>query len=78
MRSGCGFSSMSHRLSSGSPVATPAAHSDKRPPLNDSIPMSGFGATLKDTLGQGTGHASAATVLTGTRARTASEGISVD
>jgi len=47
---------MSHRPFSGSPVAAPAEHSDKRPTLNDYIPRGGFGATLKDTLAQGTGH----------------------
>jgi hypothetical protein len=47
---------MSHRPFFGSPVAAPAARSDKRPTLNDGLPWGGFGATVKDTLAQGTGH----------------------
>jgi len=47
---------MSHRLFSGSPVATPAAHQAvTRSPVPETL-WGGFGATLKDTLGQGTGH----------------------
>jgi len=56
MRSGCGSSSMSHRLSSDSPVAAPAEHhAVTRSPGPESL-WGGFGATVKDTLAQGTGH----------------------